>query len=173
MVLRTGFIYDTSIPPTGTVKFPAGAYEFLGELAAFRAGLVGGLLGWNAVVEHKAQTHLRGFALISRFCSSGLSCRTDVLLSRQCAVTMKTASQGGKGSERLIPWRRGVDEALSGFIVFSRVFSLKVVASRAFFALTRRTLRSSIRKGSPLRSARCGGASRPWTDASAAGVLQL
>jgi hypothetical protein len=32
-------------PSTGTVKFPGGAYEFLGELAAFRAGLVGGLLG--------------------------------------------------------------------------------------------------------------------------------
>jgi len=32
-------------PSMGTVKFPAGAYEFLGELAAFRAGLVGGLLG--------------------------------------------------------------------------------------------------------------------------------
>ena len=26
-------------PSTGTVKFPAGAYEFLVELAAFRAGL--------------------------------------------------------------------------------------------------------------------------------------
>ena len=46
-------------------------------------------------------------------------------------------------------------------------------ACLAFFALTRRTLRSGIRQGSPLRSARCGGAGAALTDASAAGVFQL
>ena len=51
-------------PSTETVKFPGGAYEFLVELAAGGAGWRS--VGWNAVVEHKAQTHLRGFALVSR-----------------------------------------------------------------------------------------------------------
>jgi len=46
-----------------------GAPLALGMLAlAFMAGGAGWLsVRWNAVVEHKAQTHLRGFSLVSRF----------------------------------------------------------------------------------------------------------
>ena len=54
--------------PGAAPRTNSGLAVVLGLLAlAFMAGGAGWLsVRWNAVVEHKAQTHLRGFALVSR-----------------------------------------------------------------------------------------------------------
>ena len=78
----------------------------------------------NAVVEHKAQTHLRGFALVSRY-------------FRASYLAARVYFNGGHVRHHPARPARAekAQKASSRRIGFSRVFSLKVVVSRAFSRL--------------------------------------
>ena len=82
----------------------------------------------------------------------------------------KRLTKAQKASYRGGGW---ASEALSGLIGFSRGFSLKVVASRAFSRFRAVPFAPASVKALRFAPPACSGADAALTDASAAGVFQL